>query len=61
MPQILLMVIVAEVLHLFLGWPLFADVILTCAALITRGLWTLLTQGEADSKPVRLALALTEL
>jgi hypothetical protein len=58
MPQLLLMVIVAVALHLILGWPLLAGIVITAAALIVPGLIKLFAQVNDENRPAVFGIAL---
>jgi hypothetical protein len=57
MIPMLLMVLVSEVLHLWLGWPLWAGVVIVCALTVGRSFLWLLGYGAA-LKENRMRLAL---
>jgi hypothetical protein len=58
MPQLLLMVIVAVALHLFLGWPLLAGIVITAALLTAPGLIKLFAQINDENRAAVFGIAL---
>lgn len=58
MPQLFLMVIVAVALHIILGWPLLAGIVIVAAILTVPGLIKLFTQINDENRPAVFGIAL---
>jgi hypothetical protein len=58
MLQLILMVIVAVALHLILGWPLLAGIVITAAALTVPGLIKLFAQINDENRTAVFGIAL---
>jgi Mn2+/Fe2+ NRAMP family transporter len=58
MQQLALMVIVAVALHLLLGWPLLAGIVITAAVLTIPGLIKLFAQVNDENRTAVFGIAL---
>jgi hypothetical protein len=58
MVQLLIMVVVAVALHLILGWPLLAGIVIGAAILTVPGLIKLLSQANNENRHVVFGIAL---
>jgi hypothetical protein len=58
MPQLFLMVIVAVAVHLILGWPLLAGIVIVAVILTVPGLIKLFAQVNDENRPAVFGIAL---